>query len=415
MTLPVGAQQHTETAPGGGLGRLLASTGVSLTGQGMVAAATPLLAATLTRDPLGVSLVTVATYAAWLVIGLPAGVLVDRWPRRMTMVVSDLVRAALLGLLATLVFNHSMSLPVLVAVVFLMGAAACFFDPAAQAAIPQLVGRETGALATANSRLWMLDVLGRSLIGPPAGAALFAVAASIPFGVNALAFLVSALLLAGLGSLRVSHPTDGHPKLRDSLTRGLRYLWKHPELRALTLGMGSFNLAYNTAFAILVLYAQIILGLSDRGFGVLLACQAVGGLAGGWAAPRIARAWSARVVYAAGLAVLALGWLLIATLHNAVIAGLGLVSIGVASMVVTVVGGTARQSLTPDELLGRVSSATRVVGIGSAALGALVGGAIGRATTLPLAVLSAAVMATVAAAAFGATRNRPPQVTSQDA
>ena len=88
MSNPVGMQRPVETPGAGGLGRLLASTGVSIAGQGMVVAAVPLLAASITRNPIGVSLTVAASYAAWLTVGLPAGALVDRWPRRRTMVLA---------------------------------------------------------------------------------------------------------------------------------------------------------------------------------------------------------------------------------------------------------------------------------------------------------------------------------------
>ena len=377
----------------------------------MVTAAVPLLAATLTRDPFGVSIVTAATYAAWLVVGLPAGVLVDRWPRRLTMVLSDLTRAALLGGLSVAVLAHDVSLPLLVVVVFLIGTAGCFFDPAAQAAIPNLVGRDQNQLAHANSRIWTLDMLGRSLIGPPLGAALFAAGTALPFGVNAATFVISALLLSGLRQLGSGEPAANRPTIATSLVEGIFFLWTHPDLRALTVGMGTYNLAYNTAYATLVLYAQDRLHLDDRGFGLLLATMAVGGLLGAWAAPWCNRRLSLRAVYAAALGVQALGWLIVALVATALTSGAGLALIGLASMVVTVVGAAARQSLTPDRLLGRVSAGTRVVGVGTAALGALLGGAIASSASVQGAIAGAALICAAGALAYSIAARRPDQQT----
>ncbi len=167
----------------------------------MVTAASPLLAASLTRDPLAVSAVTAASYAAWLIVGLPAGALVDRWPRRRVMVTTDLARTAVLGILALLIATGHGSIPALVVAVFLVGVGSCFFDPAAQAAIPAVVGRDRSALSRANGKMWALDTFGRSLAGPPLGAAAFGLAAALPFGVQSGAFLASALLLLGLPRL----------------------------------------------------------------------------------------------------------------------------------------------------------------------------------------------------------------------
>ena len=404
MSRPVTDQQPTPSRTSRGLGRLLASTGVSIAGQGMVIAAVPLLAASLTREPLGVSITVAATYAAWLVMGLPAGALVDRWPRRLTMVLADVARVILLGVLAIAVWLDVATIPLVVAVVFLLGVAGCFFDPAAQAATPLIVGRDSDELARANSKIWSLDMIGRSLIGPPLGAALFATAAVLPFAANAVTFGVSALLLAGLTQLgRPAAPPEGHSRLYASLVEGVRYLAQHRDLRALTLGMGSFNLVYNLAYAPLVLFAQDRLGLSDRGFGILLAMLAVGGLLGAWLAPKVDRAVSFRQLYAIGLGVQGVAWLGLVLWQHVLVAGLALVAVGVASMLVTVIGAAARQKLTPDELLGRISSGTRVVGIGSGALGAVLGGLAADLGTLSTPILAAALVATASALGFLAT------------
>lgn len=360
-----------------GLGLLLASTGVAITGQGMLLAAAPLLAASLTRDPLAVSAVTAATYAAWIFIGLPAGALVDRWPRRPVLVITDLIRAIVLAFLSLLIATGHASIVILVVAVFLIGVGNCFFDPAAQAAIPVVVGRDKTALAYANGKMWALDTFGRSLAGPPLGAAAFGLAAALPFGLDAGAFLVSALLLLGLPPLDRPGTSDGkHPPILPAIRDGLVYLFTHAELRALTFGMASYNLTYNIAFATLVLFAQDELGLGDVGFGLLIAVMAVGGMVGGWVAPRVSTRAPARAVYAAALAAQGIAWAAVVYGDNVWLTAAALTLVGLASTTVSVVGGAARQMLTPDELLGRITSAARLLGIGAAAMGALIGGTI---------------------------------------
>lgn len=85
------------------------------------------------------------------------------------MVIADIARAVMLALLATAVATAKLSIALLVAVAFLVGIAGCFFDPASQAAIPMMEGRQQTALTPADGRLWSLDPIGRSLIGPPVG------------------------------------------------------------------------------------------------------------------------------------------------------------------------------------------------------------------------------------------------------
>lgn len=407
MTEQMAAQQSTEVPTSRGLGRLLASTGVSIAGQGMVIAAVPLMAASLTRSPMGVSITVAATYAAWLIAGLPAGALVDRWHRRVTMVVADLVRAALLGLFALAVMTDKASLWLLIAVVFLVGVAGCFFDPAAQTAIPAVVGRDQQTLAKANGRIWSLDLLGRSLVGPPVGAALFAVAAVLPFAANAVTFAISALFLVGLGHLgRPAHAQHEQTRLPRSVADGISFLARHRELRGLTLGMASFNLVYNLGYATLVLFAQERLGLDDRGFGILLAMLAVGGLLAGWLSPRLSGRVSTLRMYAGCLLMQAVAWAAVALVQAPIVAGLALALVGLASMTATVIGATARQSLTPDQMLGRVSAGTRVVGLGAAGVGALAGGAIAALGSASSPFLAAALVAAAAASGFAAMAHK---------
>lgn len=402
MTEAMERQQPVDASPGRGLNRLLASTGVSIAGQGMVLAAVPLLAARLTSDPFKVSLTVAATYAAWLVVGLPAGALVDRWPRRSTMVVADVVRAVVVGALAIAVLTGAVQLWVLVACVFLLGIAGCFFDPAAQAALPLVVGRDQQRLATANGRIWSLDLLGRSMVGPPLGAALFVLGASIPFFGNAITFLISATLLVGLGRMAPPPAVAEHPPVVRSVREGLGYLARHSELRLLTIGMAVFNFVYNVAYSTLVLFARERLHVTETGFGFLLASAAVGGLAAGYFVPKIRRHLPARGIYGGGLLIQGCGWVLVLVSPNAWIAGVALALVGAASMSVTVLGGTARQRLTPDELLGRVSATTRVAGIGVAALGAIAGGMIANVAGIAAALFTASVLSGFAACTLSA-------------
>lgn len=401
----MGDQQPVQASGTRGLYRLLASTAVSIAGQGMVIAAVPLLAARLTTDPFGVSLTVAASYAAWLLVGLPAGALVDRWPRRITLVLADLVRAAILLGLAMAVLSGTASIWALIGAVFLVGVAGCFFDPAAQAALPLIVGRDPQRLAAANGRMWSLDLIGRSLIGPPVGAALFVASMSLPFFANAATFVLSAALLVGLGPMRPPPQAGEHARILSSIREGIAYLTRHRELRILTLGMAIFNFGYNVAYSTLVLYATERLGVTEQGFGLLLAASAVGGLAAGYLVPKVQREFSAAMLYAGGLTAQGVGWLLMLLVPNAWLAGLAIAIVGAASMTVTVLGGTARQRLTPDELLGRISASTRVAGIGSAALGALLGGVTANALGLQAAV-AAAVVVLLAAAALLVSQRR---------
>jgi MFS family permease len=389
--------------PRRGLGYLLASTGVSVTGDGVLLTAAPLMAAALSRDPLAVASVSAAGYAAWLILGLPAGALVDRWSRRRVMVAADIGRALVLAGFVALVLADVASIALLAVTVFLIGVGSCFFDPAAQALIPAIVGRDKEQLSRANGRLWAFDTFGRSLAGPPLGAAAFAAARTLPFVLDAATFVVSAALVSRLPASRP--PTTGaHAPILGAIREGVLFLFRHAELRLVTLGMATYNFGYNVAFATLVLYAQDNLGVGTVGFGLLVASMAVGGIAGGWLAPRLTKRLSPATAYAGTLAVQALAWISVVVVGNAWLAGVALAFLGVASIVGSVVGGSVRQLHSPDQMLGRVMSTTRLLGIGSAAVGAVVGGALADAWGLETPFWVASVLLVVGAVAFMAAR-----------
>jgi MFS family permease len=367
---------------------LLASTGVSVTGDGAFIAAAPLLAATLTRDPVAVSMVTAAFYVPWLVFGLPAGALVDRWPKRTVMMTADLVRATVLALLVALMFAGYIAVPMLVAAVVLVGIAQCFFDSAAQATIPAVVGRDKATLTRVNGRFWALDTVGRSLLGPPLGSLSFALSRTAPFIADAVSFLASAVLVRQLPATpRADGPRE---TVAAAVRTGLRHLLGTRELRALALSMGAYNFGFNLAMATFVLYVTGVLAVPSAFYGALLAASAVGGVVAGWRAQSLTRRLSYRQTMVLAHLTQATAWAGIALTGNVwATAGL-LVMLGAGSSLSSVAVGSARQALTPDALLGRVVSAFRLFGLGAAGLGALVGGLVADAFGLTAPVLVAA-------------------------
>jgi MFS family permease len=386
-------QATPTTRSGRGLRALVAATGVSSLGDGAFVAAAPLAAAAITRDPAAVATVTAAEYLPWLLVAPFAGYYVDRWPRRPTMIISDLLRAAALGGLALLIAIDAGSVAVIAACAFLVVAGTVFHSAAAEATIAELAVHDTALLHTVNGRQQAAYTAGRQLVGPPVGSLLFSVARWLPFGFDALTFVGSALLVS-----LVPHTTTPRPETT-GIWRALRestaYLLAHRTLRTLALLTAAGNFSISMVLGVLVLYATDAHGLnvSDAGYGVLLVAMAVGGIGGGMLAPRVMRRFVGRRAILVGIATQGVAWLLLAATGHAIVAGAALALAFMAVAVVSVVVVTARQQQVPPQLLGRVISAFRIIGNGPAPVGALVGGMLASVAGLRAPIVLAAIIA----------------------
>ena len=216
------------------------------------------------------------------------------------MVAADLVRVVSLAVLTAAVLGGRASIPALVTLFFVNATAETVFDTAWQSTLPMVVEREE--LPRANGWLQTIEFAGNGLLGPALGGVLFAAAVAAPFAVDAASFGVSALLLVTLpGRFRATGPATGHrPTLRADIAEGVRWLLGHRVLRTICWVLAIENIVEMAGFAMLVLLAQDVLGLDARGYGLLLACLAVGAWpAARWppgctAASATRAAWSAR-------------------------------------------------------------------------------------------------------------------------
>lgn len=356
-----------------GFNRLWAAAGVSNLGDGVFGAALPLLVASITRDPFLVAGATLAGRLPWLLFGLISGALVDRMDRRKVMALTNLLRGVGILILAVAVAADQVGLAVIYLLAFGLGLSETFFDTSSEAIVPALV--EADRLPSANARLQAVEFVGNAFVGPPIGAFLFTVAAAAPFFVDGALVLVAAVLVFMIpGSFR-SEATETGSVFR-GVSSGLQWLWGQRVVRTLTFLAGTTNLFTFGIIAIFVLFAQERLGVSDTGYGVLLAMLGAGGLVGAMVAPRIVRALGPGNTVRSTLVVQIVGVLVFSQLTHAVQAGILLFLFAAGTASWNVVAVSLRQSLTPDALRGRVAGASRTLAWGTQPLGALLGGAV---------------------------------------
>jgi MFS family permease len=372
---------------------------VSTVGDGLTLTAAPLLAASLTRDPLAISLVSASAFLPWLVLGLLTGALVDRWDRRRTMWTVDVGRAVVVGGLAAAIFWDAASIPLLVVATFLLGTGQTLFDGAAQAAIPAVVSRDPERLQRANGRMIGTQTVGQQFLGPPAGGALFAIAGWVPFAVDAVSFLASSALVRSVPGRFTPDPGAGPRPARRSVRReiaeGLRWLVRHRLLRRLALLACAVNLAGAASYGVLVLLAQDRLGLGSIGYGLLLTAEAVGAVAGSLLARRTSQLLGTTRAFGVAMLIQAVGTAAVGLTRSVAVAAVALAVSSLSIGVWNVLGQSLRQELTPSRLMGRVVTAFRMVGLGGIPVGGLLGGLLARQYGLPSAFLAAAVLTAV--------------------
>jgi MFS family permease len=353
---------------------LLGSSWVSNVGDGIALAAAPLLVASVTRDPLLVSLAAVLQRLPWLVVGLYAGVLADRVDRRLMTVVVELARAAVLAVLTLSILTGTVQVWLVLVASFLLGVTETFADTAAPAMLPMLV--EKRDLGVANARLMFGFLTVNQLAGPPIGAFLFAAGAAYPFVVQAVAVALGALLVARirLPALPPREPTH----VRRDVAEGFRWLLAHPPVRTLALTIMVFNVTWGCSWAVLVLYAQERLGMGEVGFGLLTTASAVGGILGTAAYGAIERRVHLGVVMRVGLVIETLTHLVLAVTTTPAVALVVFLVFGAHAFIWGTTSRTVRQRAVPLAFQGRVSSVYMLGLMGGMVVGQALAGPIAR-------------------------------------
>jgi MFS family permease len=343
---------------------------LSTTGSLASFIALPIFVLTLTGSSAEAGLVGFFNVGTAMAASLPGGALADRCNRRTIMLVSDLARAGGMALLAAAATAHRASLPLVLAVAAADGGLSSLFGPAEVAALRRIVDDKQlpSALATNQAR-----TAAAALVGPPLGGFLFGLSHSLPFAVNALSYGASFFcVLLVRTPLHVNRMPGESTEARD-LFAGLRFLAAHPFLRYTTLNDAVLNFSF-AGILLGVIVAGVHRGSSALTVGGVIAVAGAGTLAGAAAASKVARRLSPRQ------AVVAIGWVcaLLVPLMGlsasplVLAAAVGLTS--VLAPIETVVISASRILLTPDDLQGRVQSASGLVSMSATPLGPVVAG-----------------------------------------
>lgn len=372
--------------------RYVGARGLSVLGTITTLIALPVLVYRLTGSASMTALVAALEAAPYLVFGLVAGALGDRWDRRTVMVTADLLAAVVLVTVPVAHWLDVLTVPHLLAVAFLAPALAVFFDGAVFGALPTLVGRRR--IGQANSYVWTVQGAAEVVVPAAVGLLLAVLHPATLLAFDALTYVASAVLIRGIGG-----PMQDHSRVPTAFTvrqlgadigEGLRYLLRHAGIRTMTIVGFTQCVAGGGFVSLMVVWAdrQLDVGTEGLRFGIVYGAWAVGGILASVTLPRLLRGSTtpARVTLVA-LPVSAAVGVVTPLWQTWWLGALSLLVWSVFYTMVVINSISYRQQVTPEPLLGRVNTAGRMLswGIGwtgGAFLAGALSGWLGVQTTL---------------------------------
>ena len=405
------------------LTRLLVGEFVSSIGDWLYLVAILIVVYAEAQSPLLLGIVGAARVVPYLVLSVPAGIVADRFDRRLVLLVTDVARGAIM---VVLTIATALGAPVLV-IVLLAIVATCFsafFSPTIGAYLPSLVPDERD-LAPANSAWATLDNLAY-VVGPAIGGIVIALGGlPVAFALNALTFGVIAVVLAGLPrSQPASAPSEASPVATTDDPSALedaapdhgppaRSPLRDPAVARAALGIGAISATGSFVFGglgLLTVVVAVALGSGEAGTGALNAAMGVGGFVGAAVAGVLAIRASLPIAVAAGTAVTALGVALFGLSPSLAMAAAALAVAAAGGLVVDVASTTLFQRVVPDAVRGRVLGAVETAGVAAFMGGSLALPIIGTPERLPavLAVCAAILVAGAVAGLVLVGATRPP-------
>ena len=333
---------------------------------------------TLHASAFEVATLGTVEFLPFVLLTLPAGVLVDRWRRRTVLIVGDLGRAVLLISIPVAYAIGHLTLVQLYVVCFLVGIHTVFFDVAYQSYLPSLVDRES--LVEGNSKLNVTSS-GAQLAGPGVAGGLIAVATA-PYAlfVDAVSFLVSGGFTAAIRKREELPEQQGERRhLLVELWEGLSYVLRHRLLLPQAISTGTSNFFTSLSFSILIVYAHRQLGMSSGLIGLSFSLGAFGWMIGAAKADWLRRLLGVGGASMCGAALTGPASLLIPFAPKSFPVPFFVASgalMGFGSVVYNIQQVSLRQSITHERLQGRMNASMRFLVWGTMPLGSLTGGAL---------------------------------------
>lgn len=379
--------------------RLWAGSLVSNLADGVLIAAAPLLAITLTDSTVLISVIGAMVMLPWLLFAIPIGAVVDRVDRRKILAFSNAFRAFIIGALAVGIATGEVTIYWLIAAAFIIGVCEVANDTTAQSLIPQILEEEH--YEKGNSRLQISEIVVQGFIGSPLSGFLYALAMYLPFFINSIGYAVASLIALSipiryLQDVRSESAMQNKPHFVEDIKFGIKYLYNHTVLRRLVLTTATIGVCYSMGTATIVLFIIKELELEPRYFGVILTIQGLGALLGAVVAPKASKRFGRSIMMTLGIVGSSIILLLQGFSPNIYIfvalATLG----GFAISQWNILLMATYQSVIPNELYGRIHGTRRTLVWGMMPIGSLMGGVLAQ-FNLRLPLYVGGIIATVIA------------------
>jgi MFS family permease len=360
--------------------RLFSASVISNLSDGLLAVAAPLLAISLTKDPVLISLLSAFVMLPWLLFAIPIGLVVDRVDKRLLITFTNSMRFVTAGLVALAISTDRISIYWLLLATFVIGTCEVATDTAAQSLIPVLLDKKN--FERANSRLNIAETVIQNFIGAPLSGFLYASAIVLPFILNSLGFLIAAIFVFLIPAHLISHGSlqakndDEKKSFIGDIKFGLNYLWNDRPLRRLVATTTSLGFFYSLSTSTLILFITETLGVQAKYFGVLMAGAGSGAVVGALLTPRLSKKFGRGRILSIAIFISSIAVLFQGLAPNLWVFGvIGFVS----SFAITnwnILLMSCYQVLIPADLYGRIHGARRTFVWGVMPIGAFLGGVI---------------------------------------
>ena len=299
--------------------------------------------------PTQVAGILIAFLVPLAVVSPIAGVFVDKWNVKATLIASDVIRGLLIVILL-----FARDLWAIYAVFFILAAVSAFFIPAQTVALRSLA--PPGGLMAANALMQQAAQLSMIVAPTAAGSLVEFLGSNLCFGFDIFSFFFSAGLVMTLTIKREGAQTNAHSVL-ESLKQGFRFIFSHAAISFVLVAMASGMFALRSFGALLSVYVRDVLAREASTFGILNSASGIGMLIGGLLVRKFSTRGTPQHMVVGGIAGMGVAVFITALFGTVFTTGLGMLFLGFSAAFLMVTAQTLLQQETPPDMLGRVSSA----------------------------------------------------------